>query len=92
MPVIKVEEIKVIGNVIENFQRERRFKLQYVTRELAMRINKENPICPICEEKMESPLGLYNGCSSSDGDDDKCQRIWEFECKNFHNCSWCEEF
>ena len=87
MPVIKVDEIKVIGNVIENFQRERRKKLLH----LRGQVDKDNPICPVCNEKMESPLGMYNGSSCNDGDEDRYYKMWEFECKNFHNCSWTEE-
>lgn len=86
---INVKEIKVIGNVIEDFQKKRQAKIHYVKEPLCF-FDKKNPVCPVCNEKMTSRFGIYNGCPSANGDDLIYERHWEFECTNFHNCSWTE--
>lgn len=92
MPLIKVEEVKVIGNVIEDLACIRREKLTIIPPELACKINKESPVCPICNLKMDSPLGFYNGYSYPlDEIDGIWNKAWIFECSNFHFSSWQEQ-
>lgn len=87
MPLIKVKEIKVICNIIEDMERERRNKVVFING----KVDKENPVCPICNEEMKSSYGMYNGSVCNDSDEDEYYSMWSFECKNFHKCSWTEE-
>lgn len=87
MPLTKAIEVKVIGNVLEEFQKLRSERIVYIS--YPKKVDKENPVCPICQEKMTSPFGIYNGSSDCD-DEGKFSRHWSFECSNFHNCSWTE--
>ena len=86
MPLTIAKEIKVIGNAEDDRLKEY-YEKRVILRE---KVDPRNPICPRCNEKMESPWGMWNGSVDCD-DDDIGWKHWSFECKNFHNSSWSEE-
>jgi len=89
MPLSKAIEIIVTGNVDDEYLKMRRERITYIDDSLHHKINVDNPVCPICLNKMDSPHGSYNGMSDVNDDGD-CTKDWEFECENFHNASWLE--
>ena len=89
MPLSIAESIKVIGNLCKD-EEINRYKNIIYFKGKPKKVNGVM-ICPECDEVMESPYGMWNGSISCDGDSEKCERSYSWECNNYHNFSWNEE-